>query len=335
VGGRNTGAAGGAGTSGAAGSTGSAGAPGTGGTWPPALKEFPLSHSDAAACNLVAGPDGNIWFAEYHRSNIGRITPAGVITEFPTPKISSGPCEMTVGSDGALWYIEVAGIGRVTVAGSFTEYPTTYRPRSITAGPDGNLWFIEGTDVNDVDANAIAAMSVAGTIVAEYPIPTANADATSITTGPDGNLWFTEEYFTANQLGRLTPAGVFTEFPLPIAEVQSDWIIAGLGQTLLYSESEFMPNIQDWVGQITTGGAYSQTLVPTIQGGVARLAVGPDGNIWFTQYLGNNVYRMTPSGTLSLAFNRNATYPQDIVGGPDGNIWFVESYTGVIARLTL
>jgi streptogramin lyase len=63
--------------------------------------------------------------------------------------------------------------------------------------------------------------------------------------------------------------------------------------------------------------------------------VGPDGNIWFTQYLGNNVYRMTPSGTLSLAFNRNATYPQDIVGGPDGNIWFVESYTGVIARLTL
>src|SRR5690349_17248812 len=33
-----------------------------------------------------------------------------------------------------------------------------------------------------------------------------------ITSGPDGNLWFTEQ--GVNKIGRITPAGVITEFPL-------------------------------------------------------------------------------------------------------------------------
>ena len=32
-----------------------------------------------------------------------------------------------------------------------------------------------------------------------------------ITAGPDGNLWFTE---AAATIGRITPAGTVTEFPL-------------------------------------------------------------------------------------------------------------------------
>jgi virginiamycin B lyase len=34
-----------------------------------------------------------------------------------------------------------------------------------------------------------------------------------ITAGPDGNLWFGEVY--GDRIGRITPAGVFSEFPLP------------------------------------------------------------------------------------------------------------------------
>ena len=45
-------------------------------------------------------------------------------------------------------------------------------------------------------------MTVAGTISAEFPVPTANADLTFITGGPDGNIWFTET--NANKIGRLT-----------------------------------------------------------------------------------------------------------------------------------
>ncbi|MGH7266700.1 MAG: virginiamycin B lyase family protein, partial [Candidatus Rokuibacteriota bacterium] len=34
-----------------------------------------------------------------------------------------------------------------------------------------------------------------------------------ITAGPDGNLWFTEA--VANRIGRITPFGAITEFPVP------------------------------------------------------------------------------------------------------------------------
>jgi streptogramin lyase len=44
---------------------------------------------------LTTGPDGNIWSTENAGNNIGRITPAGVITEFPLPTTHSGPSGIT------------------------------------------------------------------------------------------------------------------------------------------------------------------------------------------------------------------------------------------------
>jgi streptogramin lyase len=55
-----------------------------------------------------------------------------------------------------------------------------------------------------------------GPVVTEFPVPTAGSGPEAITTGPDGNLWFTEA--AGNRIGRITPAGVITEFPLPLGE---------------------------------------------------------------------------------------------------------------------
>src|SRR5438128_1578799 len=78
---------------------------------------------------ITAGPDGNLWFADEARSNIGRITLAGSITEFPLPTNCglSGGCEpwsITAGPDGNLWFTELDGnrIGRITTTGSITEF---------------------------------------------------------------------------------------------------------------------------------------------------------------------------------------------------------------------
>jgi streptogramin lyase len=58
--------------------------------------------------DIVAGPDGNLWFAVQkpayppHPTDgfVGRITPAGAITLFAVPK---GPISIQVGADGNLW----------------------------------------------------------------------------------------------------------------------------------------------------------------------------------------------------------------------------------------
>src|SRR5260370_36842289 len=49
----------------------------------------------------------------------------------------------------------------------------------------------------------------------EFPIPTGASSPITITPGPDGALWFTEAL--SNKIGRITPAGAITEFPLPTA----------------------------------------------------------------------------------------------------------------------
>src|SRR5262245_58319489 len=49
--------------------------------------------------------------------------------------------------------------------------------------------------------------------VTEFPIPiidTLSSQPTGITRGPDGNLWFAES--DGNRIGRITPAGVVTQF---------------------------------------------------------------------------------------------------------------------------
>jgi hypothetical protein len=73
---------------------------------------------------LTLGPDGNLWFVARSSSNrfnreVGRITPAGVITEFPlSPGVAYATPTLTVGSDGNLWFAEPNGgkIGQIVVA---------------------------------------------------------------------------------------------------------------------------------------------------------------------------------------------------------------------------
>ena len=60
------------------------------------ITEYPiLSGSESRI--IIAGPDGNLWFTENGYAQIGKITPAGVITEYATPTgynpyaITAGP----------------------------------------------------------------------------------------------------------------------------------------------------------------------------------------------------------------------------------------------------
>ena len=46
-----------------------------------------------------------------------------------------------------------------------------------------------------------------------------------MTKGPDGNIWFTEA--TGDSVARMTPDGVFTEFPLPTPSAAPKGITAG------------------------------------------------------------------------------------------------------------
>src|SRR6266705_3035946 len=48
------------------------------------LNEYALS-ANSSPQGIVAGPDGNLWFAESTGQKIGKITTSGTITEYTTP----------------------------------------------------------------------------------------------------------------------------------------------------------------------------------------------------------------------------------------------------------
>jgi len=65
----------------------------------------------ATPLDIVAAPDGNVWFTQNLRGNIARITQDGVITEaskaiaFDDPK-RPDPVGIAIGANGNPWYFQ-------------------------------------------------------------------------------------------------------------------------------------------------------------------------------------------------------------------------------------
>ncbi|HEX7251896.1 MAG TPA: Virginiamycin B lyase, partial [Thermoanaerobaculia bacterium] len=82
-------------------------------------------------------------------------------------------------------------------------------------------------------------------------------------------------------------------------------------------------------------GLMNSTL--SIPGGVQTfsIAVGPDGNIWLTDFTGNKIGRLTPAGVYTAFSVPTANAgPRFITNGPDGNLWFTEFNLRQIGRIT-
>ncbi len=66
------------------------------------------------------------------------------------------------------------------------------------------------------------------------------------------------------------------------------------------------------------------------------IAAGPDGNLWFTEKVGNRIGRITTAGVVT-EFSTGITAssgPFGIAAGPDGNLWFTQVDANQIGRIT-
>jgi virginiamycin B lyase len=257
---------------------------------------------------ITAGPDGALWFSKYYNccgpnegtlvfGGIGRITTAGVLSDYGR-FTGDGSFGITASPDGALWFTDYGKIGRITTAGVLTEYtiPTlNSAPQFITAGPDGALWFTEYTQVPN-STSKIGRITTAG-VITEYALPnnahascgfcTPNAALGDITTGPDGALWFTEvgtltqgggTNTSGGKIGRITTAGVVTEYALPTPNTGPLHITAGPDGELWFTEYRFGGDDQK-IGRITTAGVMTEY---SVNGYPNFITLGPDGALWVT-----------------------------------------------------
>lgn len=165
-----------------------------------------------------------------------------------------------------------------------------------------------------------------GPTIQEFGGPTAIPG--SIVTGADGALWFTEGLPVA-KIGRITTAGVVTEFPLPDPGSSPNGITAGPDGALWFAEYSV-----NKIGRITTAGAISEFPVPIGGGTPVGITAGPDGALWFTDNTTNKIGRITTAGIVSVFPVPTAGGPNGITAGPDGALWFAEYSAGKIGRIS-
>jgi streptogramin lyase len=65
-----------------------------------------------------------------------------------------------------------------------------------------------------------------------------------------------------------------------------------------------------------------------------NIIVGPDKNLWFTEYGGQKIGRLTSPGVITEFPIPGALQLIGIASGPDGNIWFTDQLTGKIGRMS-
>jgi len=223
--------------------------------------------------------------------------------------------------------------------GQVTEFqrPPDSESEGITSGPEGNLWFTEG------GLNAIGRITPNGQIT-EFQLPRAHCWPRRITLGPDGNIWFTESphrYFPNTMgegeggpaIGRITPSGQITEFPLPEG-YEAAGITAGPDGNLWFTEEN-----AGAVGRITPGGQIREFLVPQIStptglkppGITSGITSGPGHGLWFTAE--HMIGRITPSGNISrYNLPKDLARPVSITAA-NGYLWFTAD--GRVCRMTL
>jgi virginiamycin B lyase len=98
-----------------------------------------------------------------------------------------------------------------------------------------------------------------------------------------------------------------------------------------------IPNCGGAIARITMSEAITEYRIgsPGSTASPLGIAAGSDGALWFTDSNGNNVDRITTTGTMStFAIPTAASSPQYITAGPDGALWFTEYAGNKIGRLT-
>ncbi len=151
-----------------------------------------------------------------------------------------------------------------------------------------------------------------------------------MTVGPDGNVWFAEANSSTDKLGKITPAGVTTEYTTPTANSAPEGITTGPDGNLWFTE-----RTGNNIGKITTAGVITEYSLSTANSQPNGITIGPDGNLWFTEANIGKIGKITTAGAITeYTIPTAGARVYDITTGPDGNLWFPESNQGKIGKVT-
>jgi streptogramin lyase len=272
------------------------------------------------ASGLIAGPDGNLWYALSGGDEVVKLTPTGATTTYSLP-YGSAPRSIAVASDGTLWIAGAAAVTQMDTTGTVAAtYPlaTDQHANHIVAGPDGALWVAAATFDTSWHSPMILRVALDGTTTPFVAVGT--SIITGMTVGGDGNIYYATVLASgATDIVRMTTGGAHTDLPSP-SDVR-DMTKGPDGQVWTVGSSLTDQRIQriSPTGTVTTVAQVRYT-------NVTSLTSGPDGNLWFGGESSPLLGRITTAGTVTTWTTGPLATAQivDIATGPDHRIWFLD-----------
>ncbi len=138
------------------------------------------------------------------------------------------------------------------------------------------------------------------------------------------------------QLARIqtngTFSGNFTTSSLALGSYNVAYTYVGDGNFSPTADNATSVTIAVSSAQVT----FTEYPVPTTGSLPEGITSGPDGNLWFTERLGDRIGRITTVGVITeFLIPTNGGHPFAIAAGPDGNLWFTEVTAGKVGRITI
>src|SRR5918998_4770921 len=146
----------------------------------------------------------------------------------------------------------------------------------------------------------------------QFRVPTADSELMSITNGSDGNRWFVEgnldSVLESPAIGRITPAGDITEFPVNCSFCSLSDIVQGPDGILYFTSNEPI------LGRITTSGEFLAP-IPMPESDVLAGDLAVHGNdIWITDFNNDSLWRYNVTDGQFTQFP--VPEPADVAVGP-------------------
>jgi virginiamycin B lyase len=286
-----------------------------------AVREYPLP-AGSLPNFITLGPDGAMWFTEYGKDSIGRITNDGTIAHYATSG-GCGPIGITLGWDGYLWYTcgkkRFIGSGIHLSDDTFEETPVPRDPAGPIATANGSLWYTTiGGDIEVVDHNGTEK---------EFDVL---GDVFGLSSGLDHQVWYAA---TSGEIGTTRSHTVTAGYREPYMVANCT---GGLGVWYTELGAAALGKIIMTFGGTIVG--ISETPLQTGEGTYAEgIACGTDGSLWYTLPGVNKIGHRRAQGAAyvdeTFVIPTAGATPYGIAVGPDGSVWFTENTGNKIGRV--